>query len=1246
MNPIEPTSVLPDSGKTAVFSDLLGESQDLPFHRHSGTQSVYLPEVVAAETVNANLYYNSGDPFGINASQQSWGGAVSPETIVFIDGGLADIETLLAGVTPGVEAVVLDPNQDAIAQITEALAGRSNINSLQIISHGSPGELQMGNTRLNTDTLSQYQSHLKAWSDAIAPGGDILLYGCNIAVDESGFALMNALGQLTGADIAASSDLTGSSLLGGDWDLEVVTGSIESNLSLYLWAQSAYDAVLATVTDLQVNSASYLGGTGDDAAAAVEIAPDNTVLMAGTINNQGQITRLDGSGQNVLATYTVGSNIADMDVNRVNGNITAIGDSGVTTLKSDGTVLWSASLTGANNTRRVAVAQDGTVAILESNNSYNNKVTVFSAAGAQLGSFSLNSAKSADDIAIDSQNQSVFVAGFRQVASDLQLPLFNSYSYTGNVKWSNYNFSESEAVNKGDTADTRGLRVAMGRDGMLYYAGSLDGGTTVYRRNPQDINQNATHNVDIDNYTNTSNSGVGKYGYFARVNPATGETLKGQYVVNRLSSGKGNSFGINAITASETGEVLIGGSSAATVKHRDSLKINGTAVGNYTMGEGAAIAVSSDFTSRELVAVWAGNGTVAASGINGVAAANGLRAIASTVSGSMITVNATQGAIAGGKDAYFSVWGNTTTPSLSINDISVTEGDSGTLNAVFTVSLSHAPQGNVTVDYATADNTATAGNDYTAKNGTLTFTPTGSLIQTLEIPITGDTTRESLESFYLNLSNANNAIIADNQGVASIIDNDSNAPTDITLSQLEIPENTAVETVIGTLSSTDLDAGDTHTYTLIDNAGGRFKIVGNEVRVNNSTLLDFESQSSHTIKIRTTDAAGLTFDKNLMITLTDINENPVATTPSNVVINDVAATPTTTVNLATNITDPDAGDTLTYSIVSNSNSSLFSTPPTLDPDTGKLVLDYAPDATGVSEIKVRATDKSGLTVETTLKVEVKPTSTTNSSTNPSEAATNSDISTANSTPAATPNLTQASPNSPTTTSDSSINSSNFELLPNNAPGLPNTNSDPILPEFVLPPLEPSQSLFQPATVPSYQLKLETQADRNIFGNSKIIAPLPSLDLAAINSENLLNYLSFDSQNTDPFFPGQVVSELLYQNFKNNQTIPLTTATVETGSSENLLSQLFNNFRISNIDGFNGIALATAAFLLTGTLGTYDATLLPKMNVKQKKPPKKNDDDFDDFQDRSQEFAGWEVNEQTEDELPLFLDSPEQQMFKS
>ncbi len=99
---------------------------------------------------------------------------------------------------------------------------------------------------------------------------------------------------------------------------------------------------------------------------------------------------------------------------------------------------------------------------------------------------------------------------------------------------------------------------------------------------------------------------------------------------------------------------------------------------------------------------------------------------------------------------------NDPTPSLTINNVSVAEGNSGTTPAVFTVTLS-APSGRtVTVNYATANGTATAGSDYTAASGTLTF-PAGSTTQTIAVPVLGDTTVEASESFVVSLSSATNA---------------------------------------------------------------------------------------------------------------------------------------------------------------------------------------------------------------------------------------------------------------------------------------------------------------------------------------------------------------------------------------------------------------------------------------------------------------------------------------------------------
>src|SRR5204862_4607650 len=111
------------------------------------------------------------------------------------------------------------------------------------------------------------------------------------------------------------------------------------------------------------------------------------------------------------------------------------------------------------------------------------------------------------------------------------------------------------------------------------------------------------------------------------------------------------------------------------------------------------------------------------------------------------------------------------TPSLSINDVQVTEGNVGSTNATFAVSLSAASSNTVLVDFFTAAGTATAGADYTPVNGTLTYTP-GQPAKTITVPVNGDTLFEQDETFFVNLSNPSNATIADAQGTGTILNDD------------------------------------------------------------------------------------------------------------------------------------------------------------------------------------------------------------------------------------------------------------------------------------------------------------------------------------------------------------------------------------------------------------------------------------------------------------------------------------------
>ncbi len=137
-------------------------------------------------------------------------------------------------------------------------------------------------------------------------------------------------------------------------------------------------------------------------------------------------------------------------------------------------------------------------------------------------------------------------------------------------------------------------------------------------------------------------------------------------------------------------------------------------------------------------------------------------------------------------------------PTISITNAVVTEGDSGSVNAVFTVTLSTSSPDTITVDYATANGTATAGSDYTARSGTLTFSGRAT-VQTISVPVLGDLLDEADETFFVNLSNAVQATIADNQGQGTITDDDP--PPALSIDDRTLAENGGTMTFTVSLSA-------------------------------------------------------------------------------------------------------------------------------------------------------------------------------------------------------------------------------------------------------------------------------------------------------------------------------------------------------------------------------------------------------------------------------------------------------------
>ncbi|OIN06540.1 pentapeptide repeat-containing protein [Oceanisphaera psychrotolerans] len=161
------------------------------------------------------------------------------DQVIFVDQGVENADTLIQQVLSNsaldssrYEVVFLDGLSDGVEQVGQWLSRYQDLNAVHLISHGADGQISLGNTVLEQATLERYGDVLARWGEALSDQGDILIYGCSVAGIPEGEALVQALADLTGADVAASDDLTGSETFGGDWELEVRAGLIDVSMLL------------------------------------------------------------------------------------------------------------------------------------------------------------------------------------------------------------------------------------------------------------------------------------------------------------------------------------------------------------------------------------------------------------------------------------------------------------------------------------------------------------------------------------------------------------------------------------------------------------------------------------------------------------------------------------------------------------------------------------------------------------------------------------------------------------------------------------------------------------------------------------------------------------------------------------------------------------------------------------------------------------------------------------------------------
>ncbi|PSN77474.1 hypothetical protein C8B47_21915, partial [filamentous cyanobacterium CCP4] len=225
--------------------------------------------------------------------------------VVAIDGALiADVGVAAwrSRLAPHQHLVVVN---DTLSPITQAIA-RYHPTALHLVSHGSPGQLTLGNADLNLANLNDYGQDLSAWRNSLSAGADLLLYGCEIGRGEGGRTFLQQLQRLTGADIAASTNPTSNLDQGGDWQLERMLGRVETPVP---WKSAPLTGVLRQMT---VTSTGDRGpGTLREALEIANQTPEDDLIsleaVSGTIALESTLPTirsglfLVGDGNDILS---------------------------------------------------------------------------------------------------------------------------------------------------------------------------------------------------------------------------------------------------------------------------------------------------------------------------------------------------------------------------------------------------------------------------------------------------------------------------------------------------------------------------------------------------------------------------------------------------------------------------------------------------------------------------------------------------------------------------------------------------------------------------------------------------------------------------------------------------------------------------------------------------------------------------------------------------------------------------------
>ena len=279
--------------------------------------------------------------------------------LVILDAAVPDKSLFYQAAQPGTEIREIDAGSDGLAQLGDILSQYSQLQTLHLVSHAEDGALLLGNSRVTERLLEQEVNIVTRLHNSMADGADVMLYGCELAKTDKGEQLIDLIAGDGSIDVAASNDLTGAAALGGDWDLEVRRGQIDSDSPFSELALKAFNHVLAFTT---THPGHKFCDAGTDCTTAVSYG-DLKVTGTHSMNDySGTSLYLKGDNAEATFTFTINDTAALYSFQVDSISMTTYSGANACDVTVEGFLASNNNSTGTNTTNKTD-ANNGTITI-------------------------------------------------------------------------------------------------------------------------------------------------------------------------------------------------------------------------------------------------------------------------------------------------------------------------------------------------------------------------------------------------------------------------------------------------------------------------------------------------------------------------------------------------------------------------------------------------------------------------------------------------------------------------------------------------------------------------------------------------------------------------------------------------------------------------------------------------------------------------------------------------------------------